>query len=118
MKEQKKISDFRDQVRKIQNEPQTYEVLAMMFSKGKTINLDLLAKFQSLCLTPYLSSSASFSYHDLHPLSSLQLPCGIFLLTSAQVADYPARVLLQQLSVAFCKNTLVLKDVRDILNIC
>lgn len=26
MKEQKKISDFRDQVRKIQNEPQTYVV--------------------------------------------------------------------------------------------
>lgn len=94
------------------------KVLAMMFYKGKTINLDLLAKFQSLCLTPYLSSSGSFSYHDLHRLSSLQLPCGIFLLTSAQVAYYPAPVLLQQLSIAFCKSTLVLKDVHDILNIC
>lgn len=68
----------------------------MKFFKGKSINLDLLAKFQSLYLTSYLSSSGSFSYHDLHPLSSLQLPCDISLLTSAEVAVYPALVLFQQ----------------------
>lgn len=92
-----------------------YWTLAMKFFKDKIINLDLLAEFQSLYLTSYLSSSGSFSYHDLHPLSSLQLPCDISLLTSAEVADYPARVLIQQGKHAFCKNTLLLKDVHVIL---
>lgn len=77
--------------------------LAMKFFKGKTINLDLLAKFQSLYLTSYLSSSGSFSYHDLHLLWSLQLPCNISLLPSAEVADYPALVLIQHWSMHFGK---------------
>lgn len=77
--------------------------LAMKFFKGKTINLDLLAKFQSSYLTSYLSSSGSFSYHDLHPLSSLQLPYNISLLPSVEVADYPALVLIRQWSMHFGK---------------
>lgn len=80
-----------------------YWTLAMKFFKDKIINLDLLAEFQSLYLTSYLSSSGSFSYHDLHPLSSRQLPCGISLLTSAEVAGYPAQVLIQQGSTHFAK---------------
>lgn len=71
-----------------------------VFSRVSTINLDLLAEFQSL----YLSSCDSFSYRDLHPPSSLAAATWHFLAWFSSSCGLPRARFNSTMKCAFGRN--------------